>query len=225
MALNAHQKYFTACDICKALRHRAEGDPHKHAIYWPLLQCLRMMLADSKIGTDMVKALKEAREAAAASPVQGLRDWFDGATFRKLVELNYFPSNTCAALRISTDGFQAWKQKGLEGWPTIATVLNVHPSSRVQVMSHLILGITPGPGVFKRSFPQAYPRVFDSGIYPNARSFAFLKLYATRIIPLTEERLNSPQPGIIWTYPCPVIFAKKYAGLIFFSVFYCSLSP
>ena len=81
------------------------------------------------------------------------------------------------------------------------------------------------PGVFKRSFPQAYPRVFDSGIYPNARCFAFLKLYATRIIPLTEERLNSPQPGIIWTYPYPVIYDKKYAGLIFFNVFYCSLSP
>jgi len=42
---------------------------------------------------------------------------------------------------------------------------------------------------------------------------------------MTEERLNSPQPGIIWTYPCPVIYAKKYAGQIFFSIFYCSLSP
>ena len=83
---------------------------------------------------------------AAASPVHGLRDWFDGATFRKLVELNYFPSSTCAALSISTDGFQAWKQRGFEGWPIIATVLDVHPSSRVQVMSQLILGITPGPG-------------------------------------------------------------------------------
>jgi len=50
-----------------------------------------------------------------------------------------------------------------------------------------------------------------------------MKLYATRIIPLTKERLNSPQPDIIWTYPYPVIYAKKYAGQIVFSVFYCSL--
>jgi len=52
-----------------------------------------------------------------------------------------------------------------------------------------------------------------------------MTLYATRIIPLTEERLNSPQPGIIWTDPYPVIYAKKYAGQIFFSIFYCNLSP
>jgi len=32
----------------------------------------------------------------------------------------------------------------------------------------LVGGPCPTPGVFKRSFPQAYPRVFDSGIYPNA---------------------------------------------------------
>jgi len=40
-----------------------------------------------------------------------------------------------------------------------------------------------------------------------------------------EERLNSPQPGTIGTYSYTVIYAKKYAGQIFFSVFYCSLSP
>jgi len=105
-----------------------------------------MMLADAKIGAGMVKAMQEAREAAGSNPVEDLRDWFDGATFRKLVELGYFSSNTSIALSISTDGFQAWKQRGFEGWPIIATILNVDPSSRVQVVSQLILGVTPGPG-------------------------------------------------------------------------------
>jgi len=54
---------------------------------------------------------------------------------------------------------------------------------------------------------------------------AFLSLNATRVISLTEERLNSPQQGIIWLDPYAVIYAKKYAGQSFFSVFYCSLSP
>ena len=49
-------------------------------------------------------------------------------------------------------------------------------------------------------------------------------MYSTQIIPLTGERLNSPQPAIIWTYPYAAIYAKKYAGQIFFSVFYCHLS-
>jgi len=86
VAFTAHRKCFTAYDIGKAPRHRAGGDPHKHAIYWPLLPWLRMMLVDSEMRTDMVKAMTEAREAAATSPVQGLRDWFDGATFHNLLE-------------------------------------------------------------------------------------------------------------------------------------------
>jgi len=140
-----------------------------------------MMLADSEIGTDMVKAMKEAREAAATSPVQGLRDWFDGATFRKLVELGYFPSNTCIALSISTDGFQAWKQRGFEGWPIIATVLNVHPSSRVQVVSQLILGITPGPG---------QPAELDSFLHPLAEELNDL---AAGVSGVTVAGFSEPQ--------------------------------
>jgi len=94
----------------------------------------------------MVQAMNQAREAAAASSPEDLRDWFDGKVFRKLVAQGYFSSNTCIALSISTDSFQAWRQRGFEGWPIIATVLNIDPTSRVQVVSQIILGITPGPG-------------------------------------------------------------------------------
>ena len=123
-----------------------DGKPHKQVTYWPLLPWLRMMLADAKIGAGMVKAMQEAREAVASNPVEDLRDWFDAATFRKLVELGYFSSNTSIALSISTDYFQPWKQRDFEGWPIFATILNVDPSSRVQGVSQLILGVTPGPG-------------------------------------------------------------------------------
>jgi len=120
--------------------------PHKQAAYWPLLPWRKMMLADSAIGPGMVQAMKDAREAAGTSPVDGLGDWFHGATFRKLVELGCFLSNTCIALSISTDGFQASPQRGFEGCPIIATKLNVDASTRVPTVSQFVLGITPGPG-------------------------------------------------------------------------------
>lgn len=104
-----------------------------------------MMLADPDIGTGMVKAMQEARDAAQSSENHALRDWYYGTNFRTLVAQGYFSSNTCVALSFSTDGFQAWKQRGFEGWPIIATVPNVQPSSRFQVVSQLVLGITPGP--------------------------------------------------------------------------------
>jgi len=146
VAFTADRNDLTACDACNAPRFRADGKPHKQATYWPLVPWLRMMLADPNSGAGMVKAMQEAPEAAAAIPPKNLQDWFDGQIFRKLVAQSYISSNTGDALNISTDGFKAWKQRRFEGWPIVATVLNIDPSGRVQVVSQLIFGITPGPG-------------------------------------------------------------------------------
>jgi len=105
-----------------------------------------MMLVDPDIVPGMVSAMKEGREAAGISSVADIQDWISGAIFRKLVELGSFSTNTCVALSISTDCFQAWRQSGFEGWPTIVTIRSADPSSRVQVVSQIIVGITLGPG-------------------------------------------------------------------------------
>ena len=165
VAFIAERKALTACGACKAPRYRADGKPHKQATYWPLVSWRRMMLADAKIWAGMVKAVKEAREAAASIPAEGVRDWYDGATFRKLEELGYFLTITCVALSISTDCFQAWKQRGFESWPIIATIHNVDPSARVQVVSQLILGITPG---------RSQPADFESFLNPIAEELDVL---------------------------------------------------
>jgi len=106
-AFSAHHKDLNACDVCIAPRFRADGKPPKQATYWPLLPWGWMMLADPDVGAGMVKTMEQAREAAAAVSPKDLRDWFDGKFFRKLVSQGTFSSNTCVALSISTDGFQA----------------------------------------------------------------------------------------------------------------------
>lgn len=145
VAFSADRKDLSHCNVCKTPRYRSNNQPYKQANNWRLLPWLKMMLADPGIGSGMVKAMQEAREAALSGEDGGLGDWYDSSNFRKLFEKCYFSTNTCVAVSISTDGFQAWKQRGFEDWPMIATVLNVHPSSRVQVVSQLVLGITPGP--------------------------------------------------------------------------------
>lgn len=115
VAFTAGRMALTACDVCEAPRYRADGKPAKQATYWPSLPWLRMMLADPVIGQAMVASMKEARQAAEEGPPKDLRDWYDGRVFRKLYAEGYFSSDTCVALSISTDGFQAWKQRGFEG--------------------------------------------------------------------------------------------------------------
>lgn len=181
VAFTASREALTQCDVCKTSRYRSDGRAAKKATYWPLLPWLRMMLADADIGAGMVTAMKEARQAAAAGAPKDLRDWFDGTTFRNLVNKGYFSTNTCIALSISTDGFQAWKQRGFEGWPIIATILNVDPSARVQVVSQLILGITPGPG---------QPVDLESFMHPVADE---LNVLATGVSGITVAGFPEPQ--------------------------------
>lgn len=74
----------------------------------------------------MERARRAAKEALA-----GLRDLYDGTINRYAVSTGYFASNTSVARSASTDGFEAWRQKGCQGWPVIATKLNVEPHERI----------------------------------------------------------------------------------------------
>jgi len=102
------------------------------------------MLADSKLGQSMTAAMSGAIEAAKV-PVDGVRDWYDGMTFREAVAAGLIHSDTCVALSISVDGFEAWRQRGFQGWPIVVTVLSVQPGERVKNIAQIILAVTPGP--------------------------------------------------------------------------------
>jgi len=160
--------------------YRADGRSAKKTTYWPLLPWLSMMLADPDIGAGMVSAMNEERQAAADGPPKDVRDWFDGTTFRKMYAQGYFSKNTSIALSISTNGFQAWRQRGFEGWPIIATILTVDPSTTVQIVSHPILGITPRPGK---------PADLDSFLHPIAEEMNEL---AARVSNLTVAGFTDP---------------------------------
>jgi len=91
---------------------------------------------------------------AVEVPVDGVRDWYDGRTLREAVAAGLFHSDTCMALSISVDGFEAWRQRGFQGWPIVVSVLSVRPGERVKNFASIILAVTPGPRqpVDKESF-------------------------------------------------------------------------
>lgn len=134
----------SACDACGAARYKRNGAPARTVKYWSLTAWLTAMLADPQLGPGMVEALAKARQAAA-EPVTGVRDWYDGSNFRTAVANGLFNSDTSVALTMSTDGFEAWRQLGCQGWPVVANILNLKPSTRTKVVSQVLLTITPGP--------------------------------------------------------------------------------
>ena len=84
------------------------------------------------------------------------------------MELGYFSTSTCVALTLSTDGFQAWRQRGFERWPII-------------VASNKIIDITPGPG---------QPVYLESFLHPIAKE---LNVLVAGVSGVTVAGFSEPQ--------------------------------
>jgi len=139
----------TVCDACGAARYAANGQPVRQMTYWPLTGWLVNMLSDPTLGPDIMAGMNSARQAAAAcadgKQKEGLHDWYHGLVFLAAVRAGLFTKDTDIALSISTDGFEAWRQGGFQGWPIIVTVLNLPPGARTRNVCQIVVAITPGP--------------------------------------------------------------------------------
>lgn len=86
---------------CVSRVHRQQdkgnGAPAGPVVYWSLTAWFTAMLADPRLSPGMVKTIEEARRGAT-EPTPGLRDWYDGSTFRNAVAKGLFQNNTSVAL-------------------------------------------------------------------------------------------------------------------------------
>lgn len=154
----------TSCEYCGQRRFRASGQAAKQVTYWSLSGWLVNMISDPTLGPEMIATMARAREAAG-HPVQDLRDWYDGSNFRDAVRAGYFNADTDIALSLSTDGFEAWRQMGFQGWPVIVTVLNLSPEIRSRNVCQILVTVTPGP---------KQPRDLESFLHPLAEELDLL---------------------------------------------------
>lgn len=95
--------------------------------------------------------------AAAQHPVNNLEDSFNRSTFGDTVQAGLFTAGTDVAISLSTDGFEAWRQEGFQGWPVVATVLNLSSENRTRNVCQILITITPGP---------RQPHDFESVLHP-----------------------------------------------------------
>lgn len=120
------------------------GLPGKTVEYWSLAAWLTMMLADPNTGPEMMSSMAAARDAAT-KPHDGISDWYDGENFRQAVAAGCFTADSDVALSLSTNGFEAFRQNGHQGWPVVATVLNLSAARRSKIVCQILLTVTPGP--------------------------------------------------------------------------------
>lgn len=134
------------CVHCNARRFKNGSVPSMVVPYWPITPWLRMMLLDPELSVAMRDYMVIARQRAAEEDVASYSDWYDGASFRKLVKDGLIVSNADIVLGVALDGFDSWRQTGCKGWPVVVTVLSLPPEMRTKTVCMLPVMITPGPG-------------------------------------------------------------------------------
>jgi len=77
MAYTAQHVQATSCPLDKVERYNSQGQPAKTTRYWKIAPWMAIMLADTDIGTDMIKLNKEAlADAEKARTV--FKDFYHG---------------------------------------------------------------------------------------------------------------------------------------------------
>lgn len=64
----------------------------------------------------MATARTDASRAAQDLP--HVCAWYHGTVSRPMVQDGHFTADTYIALRLPTDGFEAWRQQGFQSWPS-----------------------------------------------------------------------------------------------------------
>jgi len=144
MSFSIRDDTTTACPHCGAKRYKRPSVPARVMPYWPLTPWLRMMLEDPVLSRAMRDYMAYARQCAA-EPVSVYRDWFDGATFRKLCRDKVIISDGNIVLSVLLDGFDSLRQSGCNGWPVLITILSLPSSMRSKIVCMLPVCFTPGP--------------------------------------------------------------------------------
>jgi len=140
MAFTHKRSHMTFCDACGTARNPEGGRPARQMTYWPLTAWLVNVLSDPGLRPDMRAGMKEARGVAATNSDgtqrEGLYDWYGDPTLLDALRARRFDVDTNIAPSMSTGGFEAWRQRGLQGWQIIVTVLNLSPGVRARHICH-----------------------------------------------------------------------------------------
>ena len=149
VAFTHKRSRLTSCDACGTVWYTALGKPARQMTYWSRTAWLINMLSDPTLGPDIMAGMKEARSAASRNSDgkerEGLHNWHHGLTFLEALREGLFDEDTDTALSVSTDCFVAWRQRELQGWPIIVTVLNNSPGVRTRNICQTVVAISPGP--------------------------------------------------------------------------------
>jgi len=119
----------TICDAGGAPRYKDNGKSAKQVTYRSLTSWLAHLLGDPVIGKSMLERTADARPAADEG-ADGVQDYYHGTNFHHYRDRGLLNNGPFVMQNCSTDGFQFFRQNGVEGWPNNATPLCLSPDQR-----------------------------------------------------------------------------------------------
>ena len=111
--------------------------------YIPFLPRLEAMVADKA----KCRHLYDYLTSVYPRPEGMIRDFCDTASYRPLCDLYGDEQNLKddIFLAVSTDGFQAFKNKSYDVWPVVAIICNLPPHVRFAVNNVITISFVPSP--------------------------------------------------------------------------------
>jgi len=134
----------TACDACAVHRYKSNEKAAKQVTYWLLTSWLAQLLGDPVIGKSNLENMAAARQAAN-DETDVVHDYSNSFNFRLYRDRKLLDDGPFVLLNLRTDGFEFFRQNGIEGWPVTATPLSMSPEERTRSKHQLLLVVTAGP--------------------------------------------------------------------------------
>ncbi|CAG8612899.1 466_t:CDS:2 [Ambispora gerdemannii] len=127
------------CTICNAPRYSTGRKAQKHAIYFPIIERLRLQFADP------ARVLQLLYRSNHVEDFSKLQDIYDGNLYKEMLREELLADSRDIVFSASLDGYQIFKQQRDDCWVILLINHNLPPEVRVKKENLMITAVIPGP--------------------------------------------------------------------------------
>jgi len=127
------------CTICNEPRYSTGRKARKHAIYFPIIERLRLQFADP------ARVLQLLYRSNHVEDFSKLQDIYDGNLYKEMLRERLLADSRDIVFSASLDGYQIFKQQRDDCWVILLINHNLPPEVRVKKENLMVTAVIPGP--------------------------------------------------------------------------------
>ena len=127
------------CTICNAPHYDTGRKTRKHAVYFPIIERLRLQF------TDPARVRQLLYQSNYVQDFSKLQDIYDGHLYKEMLQEGLLADPRDIIFSGSLDGYQIFKQQHDDCWVILLINHNLPPEVRVKKENLMVTAVIPGP--------------------------------------------------------------------------------